>query len=177
MIPINDMTRKGWIIAGVALVLIVASLVVLDLLTSDGGWRTMQGPVAVIQGPVPTNGFLGVEFKSDGGGAAEIASVVAGSGAAEAGLQADDLIVAVGGVSDPDAAAVKRATQSSKPGDLLAMRVRRGTGERDVAVRLISFEQFAELRLARSGDKPVAAAAAATTTTTTTTTPAPSGAP
>ena len=54
------------------MVLIVGSLVALDLLTSDGGYRNMTGPVAVIQGPVPQNGFLGVGFTEDTKGPATI---------------------------------------------------------------------------------------------------------
>ena len=150
------MGRKGWMIAGVAAALIVGSLVALTVLTGQWGYKTMTGPVAIIQGPVPRHGLLGVEFAATSGGPATIRDVVPGSGAADAGLHAGDVVVAVGDRSNPDAAAVKRITEQSKPGDVLALRIRRGAEERDVSVRLISFEQFVDLHVARRGAVPPA---------------------
>ena len=160
------MGRTGWIVAAVAAVLIVGSVVALSLLTGQWGYKTMTGPVVIIQGPAPRHGLLGVEFAATGGGAATIKHVMPGSGAAEAGLRAGDVIVAVGDIGVPDSTAVKRATEKSKPDDMLPLRIRRGDDEeRDVSVRLISFEQFVELEVARRG------AVSATTHTAPATTP------
>jgi len=162
------MGRKGWIIAGFAAILIVGSLVALTVLTGQSGYKNMTGPVAVIQGPVPRHGLLGVEFAATSGGAATIQNVMPGSGAAEAGLRAGDVIVAAGDVKDPDAAAVKRVTEKSKPGDMLALRIRRGDEEREVSVRLISFEQFVRLDVAAgrgAGPAPIETAPATSPST------------
>src|SRR5688500_952177 len=100
-------------------------------LTGEAEFKPMMGPVAIVKGPIPKNGFLGVGFASMATGPATVANVMPGSGAAEAGVQVGDVIVAVGDVNDPDAAAVKRITESSKPGDILPMRIRRGEQELD----------------------------------------------
>ncbi len=91
-------------------------------------------------------------------GRATVESVMPGSGAAEAGLQAGDVIVAVGDVNDPDAAAVKRLTEQTMPGDVLTLRIRRGDELRELSVRLISFEEFVSLDVAGRGPRPPAAA-------------------
>src|SRR5688500_12352120 len=136
------MGRKGWIGVAVAAILIVGSLIALTVLTGQWGYRTMTGPVAIIQGPVPRHGMLGLEYAATGSGAATIKNVMPGSGAAEAGLQAGDVIVAVGGTDVRDSTTVKRIAEKTRPGDTLSMRIRRGEEERDVSVQLISFEQF-----------------------------------
>jgi S1-C subfamily serine protease len=152
------MGRTGWIIAAVAGVLIVGSIVALMLLSGEAEYRTMTGPVAIVQGPVPRHGLLGVGFGSMKDGPATVESVMPGSGAAEAGLQAGDVIVAVGDVNDPDAAAVKRLTEQTMPGDVLTLRIRRGDELRELSVRLISFEEFVSLDVAGRGPRPPAAA-------------------
>jgi S1-C subfamily serine protease len=145
------MNRPGWIIAAVAGLLIVGSIVALMALTGQMEYRTMTGPIAVVQGPAPTNGFLGVGFASMSGGPATIQNVMPGSGAAEAGLRSGDVIVAVGEVNDPDAAAVKRVTDKTRPGDVLRLRVRRVDQELEVSVRLISVHEMLQLDLADEG--------------------------
>ena len=142
------MGRKGWIVAAVAAILIVGSVVALMLLTGEAGYRTMTGPIAIVQGPVPRHGMLGLEYAATGDGAATIKNVMPGSGAAEAGLRAGDVIIVVGGTDVRDSATVKRIVEKTKPGDTLSMRIRRGDEERDVSVRLISFERFVELDVA-----------------------------
>ena len=164
------MGRRGWIIAGIAALLIVGSIIALMALTGEFGYRTMTGPVAIIQGPLPTNGFLGVGFTSDAIGPATISHVVAGSGAAEAGLTVGDVIVAVGDVKDPNSVAVQRATVNTKPGEELALRIRHSDGkEADVSVRLISMQDMMLLGAAEAQDARERARAAATMSTTATT--------
>ena len=168
------MGRKGWLIALVAVVLIVGSILALVMLTGQAGYRNMTGPVGIIQGPVPKNGFLGVGFTSDAIGPATISHVVAKSGAAETGLQVGDVIVAVGDVKDPNSTAVQRATINTKPGDQLALRIKHTDGEeKDVSVRLISIEEMMTLGAAEAQearDRARAAATMGTTLPTTTTT-------
>ena len=164
------MGRKGWIIAAVAGVLIVGSLVALRVITGQAGYRNMQGPAAIVKGPAPKNGFLGLGFTADTTGPATITHVIAGSGAAEAGLTEGDVIVAVGDLKDPTSVAVQRATANTRPGDRLAMRIRAKDGaERDVSVRLISIGDMLALGAAEAQD---AQARGATTTINPTTVPA-----
>jgi S1-C subfamily serine protease len=152
------MGRKGWLIAVVAVLLIVGSIVALTMLTGQAAYRNMQGPVAIVSGPAPSNGFLGVGFTSDALGPATISHVVAGSGAAEAGLKEGDVIVAVGDVKDPTSLAVQRATVNTKPGDQLALRIRHGDGaEKDVSVRLISLQEMMTLTTAEAEQSRAAA--------------------
>jgi len=140
------MGRKGWIIAAVGIVLIVGSIIALMSLTGQARYRNMQGPVGVIKGPLPQNGFLGVGFATPHAtGPAKIAEVIVGTGAAEAGLREGDEIVLINGVADPSAAVVQRMTVTTKPGDMFPFRIRRDGQEQDVSVRLISFQRMLEL--------------------------------
>jgi S1-C subfamily serine protease len=170
------MGRNGWIIAAVAVVLILGSLAALTMLTGQASYQNMQGTTAVIKGPTPKNGFLGVGFTSDASGPATITHVVASSGAAEAGLQPGDVIIAVGDRKDPSSVAVQAATVNTTPGQTIALRIRHENGEeKDVSVRLISMEEL--LRLAtierQAGSALAAAAAAPTTRAATAPVPAP----
>jgi len=157
-VRIAAMGRKGWLIAALAVVLIVGSIVALAMLTGQSGYRNMQGPIGIVSGPVPANGFLGVGFTSDAIGPATISHVVAGSGAAEAGLKQGDVIVAVGDAKNPNSLAVQRATMNTKPGDHVALRIQHGDGEeKDVSVRLISMQEMMELAAAESRRSPPSA--------------------
>jgi S1-C subfamily serine protease len=142
------MGRKGWIIAAVAAVLIVGSVVALMMLTGQGEYRNVQGPIGIIKGPVPQNGFLGIGFTSDAVGPATVSHVVAGSGAAQAGVEVGDVIIAAKDVKDPNSTQVQRLTTSTKPGETFAMRIRRGAEEKDVSVRLISITEMLQLSAA-----------------------------
>jgi S1-C subfamily serine protease len=143
------MGRKGWIIAAAGIVLIVSSIIAVMALTGRGGWRNMQGPVGIVKGPMPKNGFLGVGFDMHADGAAKITEVIPGSGAAEAGLREGDEIIQVQDVADPSATVVQRMTVTTKPGDMFPFRIRRDGEEKDVSVRLISFEEMIELTAAQ----------------------------
>ena len=171
------MGRNGWIIAAVAVVLILGSLAALTMMTGQASYTNMQGTAAVIKGPTPKNGFLGVGFTSDATGPATVTHVVAGSGAAEAGMRTGDVIIAVGDRKDPSSVAVQAATVNTTPGQSMALRIRHENGEeKDVSVRLISMGEM--MRLAtierQSGG---ASAAAPTSPAATTTAPVPVPAP
>ena len=71
------------------------------------------------------------------------------------------MIIAVGEIGDPDGAAVKHVTEQMKPGDVLALRIRRGGELHDVSVRRMSFEQFVELSVERAGELPTTVPATA----------------
>jgi S1-C subfamily serine protease len=140
------MGRKGWILVAVAVVLIVGSLVALAVLTGQMGYRNMTGPVAIVQGELPENGFLGVGFANDGAAPLTIGHVLPGSGAAEAGLLPGDVIAAAGDGRNPDSRALQRMTSKMKPGDTLTVSVQRGGSLIDFEVRLISAEEMLVLR-------------------------------
>jgi S1-C subfamily serine protease len=135
------------------------------MLTGQASYKNMQGTTAVVvKGTTPKNGFLGVGFTSDATGPATVTHVVAGSGAAEAGLQSGDVIIAVGDRKDPSSVAVQAATVNTTPGQTMALRIRHENAEeKDVSVRLISLEEM--LRLANLERQSGSASAAALPTT------------
>jgi S1-C subfamily serine protease len=91
-----------------------------------------------VQGDPPKHGFLGVSF-APASAPLTIQSVVQGSGAAEAGLQPGDVILAAGSTEKPDEAAMQRVVRASVPGQELLLKARRGLDEMEVRVKLISF--------------------------------------
>ncbi|HEU5082517.1 MAG TPA: trypsin-like peptidase domain-containing protein [Acidimicrobiales bacterium] len=67
---------------------------------------------------------------------AYVQSVVPGSAAADAGLQAGDVIVSVDGEATPDSVSVGEIIRQRKPGDEVAIRIVRQGAEQDLAVTL-----------------------------------------
>jgi putative serine protease PepD len=80
--------------------------------------------------------YLGVSTSADAGGGAIVQSATPGGPAAEAGVRAGDVIVAVRGteVSTPDDVAA--AIQDRRPGETVAVEVRRDGGRETIDVRL-----------------------------------------
>jgi S1-C subfamily serine protease len=147
------MSRKSWVIvAGVCCALIVLLAVLAFVFRDSWAYKMLVGPIAAVEGDQPKHGFLGVGF---GGGTASpltIQSVVEGSGAADAGLQVGDVILAASGADKPDLPALQRVLQASAPGEKLLLRISRGPDEIEVRVRLISFTDMMVLdERARSG--------------------------
>jgi S1-C subfamily serine protease len=135
------MNRKSClIVAGIGGAL-VFSLLVLSIIFWNGFVyrRTLGGPVAVVTGEVPKHGFLGVEFGERTAAPLTIHRVLEGSGAADAGLQPGDVILALDTVENPDLAAMQSALRDTSPGQELSLKIGRGSKERHVRVRLISF--------------------------------------
>jgi S1-C subfamily serine protease len=141
--------QTKWMIAGAFLAL---SLLMVVAFGRIHPFRTkmMSGPVAIVQGKAPTHGMLGVEFNPMAAAPLTIEYVLKGSGADEAGLQADDVIVAINKTKNPDLAQFRELLQASEPGDRLVLKIRRGQEEFEVGVRLIS---FAETILLREGER------------------------
>jgi S1-C subfamily serine protease len=139
--------KKGCFLAAVFGVVLITALVGCYIFREDlFGYHTLGGPVALVKGDAPKHGFLGVDFESTAAEPLTIATVFNGSGAAEAGLRSGDVILAAGAVSLPDLAALQRVIERSKPGEEVFLKVRRGTEELEVRVRLISFAEFVVLR-------------------------------
>ncbi len=141
---VTTMSRKAWLIVvavcGGLVVLLVALLAVFTFLFPGAwGYRTLGGPVAVMKGAPPKHGFLGVDFAPGPGGPPTIQNVIEGSGAAEAGLQPGDVILAAGNVGTPDLPSLRRVVEATVPGDELTLKIRRGSDEKELRVRLISF--------------------------------------
>ncbi len=81
--------------------------------------------------------YLGVSTAdSDSAAGAVVAAVVAGGPAAEGGLRVGDRIVSVAGAAVNESADVSSAVVAKKPGDEVAIRVRRGGDERTITVQL-----------------------------------------
>ena len=78
-------------------------------------------------GGVPTQGLLGVSTQDNTGNdlGAAVLSVTPGGPAAQAGVQAGDVITAVDGVTVADSAALAKAIRSHKPGDSVKLTVDR----------------------------------------------------
>jgi putative serine protease PepD len=66
---------------------------------------------------------------------AAIVRVDPGSAAEAAGVEAGDVITAIGDTMAPSAAQVQSAFASMRPGDLLILTVTRGAAQRVVAIR------------------------------------------
>ncbi|MCI0462601.1 MAG: PDZ domain-containing protein [Gemmataceae bacterium] len=89
-------------------------------------------PVTARDLPVSTNpssGYLGIELAETAEGGARISRVAPDSPAAKAGLKAEDLIVSLADQEIQDAESLLSAMQRSKPGDVVAIRVKRGSEE------------------------------------------------
>jgi S1-C subfamily serine protease len=75
-----------------------------------------------------------------------IRAVLPGSGAADAGLRAKDVILSIGTATDPDLAAMRRIAEAALPGDDVPVTIRRGSDEIESTVRLMSFLEIGQLR-------------------------------
>ena len=83
-----------------------------------------------------TQAFLGVTSANAAGGGAQIAEVKAGSPAADAGLQAGDVITAVDGKSVANAAALATQVQAHSAGDVVSITYSRNGTTAEARVRL-----------------------------------------
>jgi putative serine protease PepD len=88
------------------------------------------------RGVAPEHAFLGLSTAAAPGGGAQVAGVTAGGPASRAGIQAGDVVVAVGGVAVSSPDDVARAIEDRAPGDRVELKVRRGGAERSVRVTL-----------------------------------------
>jgi serine protease Do len=77
----------------------------------------------------PSSGYLGVMLDEAAEAGARISRVLPDSPAAKAGLKVDDLLFSIAGRSVHDVDAVLEALGQHKPGDVVAIRVKRGGEE------------------------------------------------
>jgi RNA polymerase sigma factor (sigma-70 family) len=97
-----------------------------------------------------THGYLGVMLKGDEeGGPVVILTVSPDSPAAKAGIKVDDIVLKVGKTDVKDPFAAVDALKALKPGEKVAIRIKRGEKEMDVTVTLGKWP--AEVK---EGDKP-----------------------
>ncbi len=93
------------------------------------------GVVSVTTRPLKERGVMGIRF-DEGSTAPRIDRVFPGTGAAQAGLKAGDLIALADGVAVSTRQAVVEILGRLSPGDKLPLQIRRGEDEIDVTVRL-----------------------------------------
>jgi serine protease Do len=89
--------------------------------------------------PAPYNsagGYLGIELADAADVGARISRVVPNSPAAKAGLKADDFFLSFAGRPVQDADALLDALRRNKPGEAVAIRVKRGSEEVELQVTL-----------------------------------------
>ena len=93
-------------------------------------FRDLPAPMAASQAAASTSGYgayLGtIPDMAGSPGGVRISGVRAGSPAAQAGLQADDIITRIGTLSTPNLEAMTEALRSHQPGDSVEIVVRRG---------------------------------------------------
>ena len=78
-------------------------------------------------------GLLGLELAPSEGGGVLVAKVLEGSPAAKADVREGDLLIKVLGREIDGIEAAHRAVAEVRPGDRVALRVRRGDGELDLS--------------------------------------------
>jgi predicted metalloprotease with PDZ domain len=91
--------------------------------------------------------FVGILVDQDSTGAVHVVQVVPGGPAARAGMKVGDVLISIEGVPIPDAGKLIVGKAGWKTGAEVHYKVRRGEGERNVALTLgqISDEQLARL--------------------------------
>ena len=83
-----------------------------------------------------SHAYLGVSTQDGSGAGAKIASVVQGGPAADAGLRAGDIVTSIGGKAVEDATSLSGLVDAHKPGDTVAVTVKRGGDDKTLQVEL-----------------------------------------
>ena len=92
---------------------------------------------ALESGNAPQHAYLGLQTSdTQNGEGAEIGEATPNGPAADAGLQAGDIVVKVDGQDVTGANDVAAAIEDNKPGDKVAVTVRRGGSEQTIDVTL-----------------------------------------
>lgn len=84
----------------------------------------------------PSGGYLGIELAEAAEVGARINRVMPNSPAAKAGLQAEDFILSLAGRAVQDAESLLNVLQRHKPGEVIALRVKRGNEEMELKATL-----------------------------------------
>jgi serine protease Do len=87
--------------------------------------RTISKPGSIVTVDATKSAYLGVVLLEDDDGRVKITEVQKNSPADAAGLKADDIVVAMGGISIRDMDAFRQQVASNKPGDIVSLRIRR----------------------------------------------------
>jgi len=85
---------------------------------------------------VPPQAFLGVRTQAASGSGVTVVEVTAGTPAAAAGIQVDDVIIAIDGTPVTDPEALRAAIAAHKPGDRVSVTLASGATRRTVNVAL-----------------------------------------
>lgn len=119
----------------------------LPLLIFTSGCERGQigGPVAIVKGTPPTHGMLGVSFRDPPNGLV-LSDVLLDGPAFQAGIQPGDQIIAVDREKVESAEDVLSIIRESKPGDQVAVLVRRSDDETTFNVTLCDFAKIIALR-------------------------------
>jgi S1-C subfamily serine protease len=133
-----------WIVAVVSV--LTAFAVGMYIVSNDSHYRTLGRPIAIVKGELPKHGFLGIEFESQPPTPLTVKHVIPGTGAAQAGIQPGDVIIAIEDHSTPTMQEVGQIIQVSKPDSHVLMTIRRDNTEQELNVRLIGFSQLIQLR-------------------------------
>jgi S1-C subfamily serine protease/photosystem II stability/assembly factor-like uncharacterized protein len=102
-------------------------------------------------GPAPRNAFLGVSGEDAAGGGARITRVTPDSPASEAGVKEGDVVTAIAKAPAAAYSALSVAIRAKKPGETLALSIRRGDESLEIEAKL--------------GDPPISAAGVGPPTT------------
>ena len=122
--------------------------VLLALLLAACEPETLKTPVAIYQGPPPKHGLLGVSF-TPGANSAQIAEVIPGTPAHDAGLTAGDVITSIEAKPVATADEVRAQLTDNQPGESVSIGYTRDGSSMEATVRLLSFEEVMTLAAKR----------------------------
>ena len=83
-----------------------------------------------------SHAYLGVQAQAADGAGARIAQLTSDGPAADAGLQAGDVVTSLGGKPVEDASTLTSLVDEHKPGDSVEVKVKRDGGEKTLTVKL-----------------------------------------
>ena len=98
-------------------------------------WQFDQAPGEEEEEPVEARPSLGVQLERDADGA-QVFEVVPGSAAAEAGIEAGDIVLEIDGKPVATASEMAENIGGRKPGDEVKLLVRRGDEQKEIKVKL-----------------------------------------
>jgi len=134
------MKRGNWLVLPALMAVVIPSVVVAGHGYGHKCTKTVEDCLASMATDIRAHGYVGIETdKDEATGTITVKRVVPGSPAEAAGLQADDILLAMNGVKFGDEkseAALMAAKKSMKVGSQLTYLVRRGGYDKKVSVTL-----------------------------------------